>query len=107
MVLVFGSAATASGALPTRMVAVTAIQPLARWAMPRAEDAGAAAAIVGAAIASPVLATAVSTAPRCVNVMMSRPLACQWQARDRQPPGPLGLCPAYAWLPGPVNTMNS
>src|SRR5215467_4408978 len=86
MVLVFGSAVTASGALPTGIVAVTVIQPLARWAMPRAEDADAAAAIPGAASASPVVATAVSIAPRCVNLMMSCPLAYQRQARYRQPP---------------------
>src|SRR5215472_9351797 len=97
MVLVFRFTATAVP--PTGMVAVT-VQPLAVWAVPRAEDAGAAAAVTGAASASEVMATAVSFAPRCVNLIMSVPLACQGRHAAASP-GPVGQCSDYAWLPAP------
>src|SRR6266566_2073088 len=80
MVLVFGSAATPPGKVPTGMVAVTVMQPLTAWAVPRAEDADAAAGVVGAASASPVMAAAMGIVARNVNLMMSHPLACQWRA---------------------------
>src|SRR5947208_1288155 len=78
MVLVFESAATPPGPPPTGMVAVTVLQALAARAVPWAEEAGAATAVAGAASASPVRATAVSITPRCVNLMMSCPLAYLW-----------------------------
>ena len=48
------------------------------------EDAAAAAAIVGAASAGPVMATAMSIVARCANLMMSPPPVCQRQARYLQ-----------------------
>src|SRR5215831_3040060 len=87
MVLVFESAAAPRNneGVPTGTVAVTVLQALAARAVPWAEEAGAAAAVAGAASASAVKATAVSIPPRCVNLMMSCPLACQWQARYPPP----------------------
>src|SRR5215469_3525195 len=87
MVLVFESAAAPRNneGVPTGMVAVTVLQALAARAVPWAEEASAAAAVAWAASASAVKATAVSIPPRCVNLMMSCPLACQWQARYPPP----------------------
>jgi hypothetical protein len=62
------------------MVAVT-LQPVAAWAVPRAEDADAVVAAAGAASASPVMATAMGIAPRGVNLMMSCLLARYRQSR--------------------------
>src|SRR5215470_8846830 len=96
MVLVFESAAAPRNneGVPRGMVAVTVLQALAARVVPWAGEAGAAAAVAGAASASAVKATAVSIPPRCVNLMMSCPLACQWQARYPPPPGPPRLPPA-------------
>src|SRR5438876_891104 len=84
MVLVFGSAATPTGRLPTGMVAVTVIQSFASWAMARAGAADAVAAVVVGA--SPVMAMVIRHAARWVNLMMSGPLlAWPWQARYPSP----------------------
>src|SRR5437899_3584977 len=72
MVLVLRSDASQPGSLPTGTVAMTAMQPLAPWAVPRAGGAEAAAAVViGARL---VTATAVRHAARWVNLMIPAPL---------------------------------
>src|SRR5215471_15834866 len=79
MVLVFGSAATPSGAPPTRTVAVTEMQPLAGWAVPPPEDADAAMTVpIDARL---VMATIIRQTARQFGLMMSCLLDRQWRVR--------------------------
>src|SRR5215470_11776978 len=73
MVPVFGFTVTPRGKFPTGTVAVTAMQPFAPWAVPGAEDAGAALAMVVATGASAVTAAPITHAVHRVNLMMSCP----------------------------------
>ena len=66
--------------MPTGIVAVILIQPLAAGAVPGTEDADAAAALVAAG-ASPVMAMVTKAAVCRVNPVMSCFLAWQGQAR--------------------------
>src|SRR5262245_46880746 len=90
MVWVFGSAAIPPGPPPTGMVAVTATQPLAPWATPRASGAEAAAAV--AIGTRPVMATAVKHAARQVNRTISCLLARYRQSRTTEPSGRPRAC---------------
>src|SRR5690242_2610345 len=69
MVLVFGFAAAPTGSRPTRIVAVTVIQPFAARAVTCAEDADATVAVVGAAGTSAVTAAAAQMTARWVGFM--------------------------------------